>query len=40
MKEPQTVSEIVDWWLYKYPNDFNPNNSVDTNVIFPSKDWY
>ena len=35
MKEPQAVSEIVDWWLYKYPNDFEPNKSVDTNVIFP-----
>ena len=36
MKEPQTVSEVVEWWLNKYPNDFNPKGAVKTNVIFPN----
>ncbi len=35
MNEPDLVSEIVDWWKFKYPNEFNPNDAIDTNVIFP-----
>ena len=35
MKEPQLVSEVVEWWKSKYPNDFNPKGSIETNVNFP-----
>jgi hypothetical protein len=35
MKEPQLVSEIVEWWKFKYPNEINPKDSIDTNVVFP-----
>lgn len=35
MKEPQFVSELVEWWKANYPNDFAPIDSISTGVPYP-----
>ena len=35
MREPQFVSELVDWWTTNYPKDFAPIESITTSVPYP-----
>jgi hypothetical protein len=36
MKEPQFVSELVDWWKTSYPGDFLPPHAIRTEEPYPN----
>lgn len=35
MSERKFVEELVHWWKSTYPTDFNPINSIETEVPYP-----
>jgi len=35
MKEPQFISELVDWWKTTHPEDFSPTLAIKTEEPYP-----
>ena len=35
MKEPQFISELVDWWKTTHPEDFSPALAIRTEEPYP-----
>jgi hypothetical protein len=36
MHERDVASEFMDWWVKKYPSDFNPTNAYKLEVPYPT----